>query len=334
MINNSRKNILSEEYSFDDKIKEVCKENPFKPASNAGSFYISNTDNGLHIFIGKESESNFNATITNKDGVTVNINNEMVSPMDENSEKENVDIEDIKKEGFGFFNKAKETFGHIKTAIDKVNDATDGLKIAYKKTTKAMTKMFVAVAIVSSVAQIGNIASIAHSNDYSWQPIMTELNDYYAPIYEDFDKNKDIYSICQQDKSLCLTSGALVAVAATKSIALAGTGAALMVAGDISEDKTRLTTFLQSVEKATGYALTKETSENNKLERESENSLNSTQETLHKMESGRSGSNSPTDESLLERTTVSDRTRDTSEISMNSNRISKRDHNRGQSLNM
>ena len=123
-------------------------------------------------------------------------------------------------------------------------------------------------------------------------------------------------------------------MAATKSIALAGTGAALMVAGDISEDKTRLTTFLQSVEKATGYALTKETSENNKLERESENSLNSTQETLHKMESGRSGSNSPTDESLLERTTVSDRTRDTSEISMNSNRISKRDHNRGQSLNM
>ena len=54
MINNSRKNILSEEYSFDDKIKEVCKENPFKPASNAGSFYISNTDNGLHIFIGKK----------------------------------------------------------------------------------------------------------------------------------------------------------------------------------------------------------------------------------------------------------------------------------------
>ena len=95
--------------------------------------------------------------------------------MDENSEKENVDIEDIKKEGFGFFNKAKETFGHIKTAIDKVNYATDGLKIAYKKTTKAMTKMFVAVAIVSSVAQIGNIASIAHSNDYSWQPIMTDV---------------------------------------------------------------------------------------------------------------------------------------------------------------
>lgn len=334
MINNSRKSILSEEYSFDDKIKEVCKENPFKPASNAGSFYISNTDNGLHIFIGKESESNFNATITNKDGVIVNINNEMVSPMDENSEKENVDIEDIKKEGLGFFNKAKETFGYIKTAIDKVNDATDGLKTAYKKTTKAMTKMFVAVAIVSSVAQIGNVASIAHSNDYSWQPIMTELNDYYAPIYEDFDKNKDIYSVCQQDKSLCLTSGALVAVAATKSIALAGTGAALMVAGDISEDQTRLTTFLQSVEKATGYALTKETSENNKIERESENSLKSTQETSHRMEPGRSGSNSPTDESLLERTTVSDRTRDTSEISINSNKISKRDHNRGQSLNM
>lgn len=340
MINNSTKDALDKEYSFDDKIKEVCKENPFKPASNAGSFYISNTDNGLHIFIGNESDSNFNATITNKDGVTVNINNDTVSPMEDNIE-EAIDTDEVKKGASGFFNKAKETFGHIKKAIDKVSDATEGVKTAYKKTTKAMNKMFVAVAVVSSVAQVGNVASIAHSNDYSWQPTMTELSDYYAPIYEDFDKNKDIYSICQQDKSLCLTSGALVAVAATKSMALAGTGVAIMVAGDVSEDQTRFNTFLQSVEKATGYALTRETSEKNRLEREDELAQETplinreTQETSHKLESGRSGNSSPDEErDSLERTTTSDRTRDTSEVSTESNKTEKRNYNRGQSLSI
>lgn len=339
MINNSTKGALDKEYSFDDKIKEVCRENPFRPASNAGSFYISNTDNGLHIFIGKESESNFNATITNKDGVIVNINNDMVSPMEDNIEEKSIDVDEVKKSASGFFNKAKEAFGHIQKAIDKVNDATEGVKTAYKKTTKAMSKMFVAVAIVSSVAQVGNVASIAHSNDYSWQPTMTELSDYYAPIYEDFDKNKDIYSICQQDKSLCLTSGALVAVAATKSMALTGTGAALMVAGDVSEDQTRLNTFFQSVEKATGYALTKETSEKNRLEREElaqETPLvnRETQETSHKLESGRSSSSPDEERDFIERTTTSDRTRDTSEISTESNKTGKRNYNRDQSLSI
>jgi hypothetical protein len=341
MINDSTKGVLDRNYSFDDKIKEVCRENPFRPASSsAGAFYISNTDNGLHIFIGNESESNFNATITNKDGVTVNINNDSVSPMQDSLEDDVANVDEIKKGASGFFSKAQETFGYIKKVIDKVNEATEGVKTAYKKTTKAMSKMFVAVAIVSSFAQVGNMASIAHSNDYSWQPTMTELGDYYAPIYEDFDKNKDIYSICPQDKSLCLASGALVAVAATKSMALTGTGAALMVAGDVSEDQTRLNTFLQSVEKATGYALTKETSEERRLEREGASQSTplhnrETQETSHRIESASAGDTPlPSNNESLERTKVNDRTRDIAEIPVDSNRINKRNYNRGQSLNM
>lgn len=339
MEKKSTKSALDKEYSFDDKIKEVCRENPFKPVSNAASLYISNTDNGLHIFIGNKSDSSLNATIINKDGVTININNDTVSPMEDNIE-EAIDTDEVKKSASGFFNKAKEAFGHIRKAIDKVNNASESVKTAYKKTTKAMSKMFVAVAIVSSVAQVGNVASIAHSNDYSWQPTMTELSDYYAPIYEDFDKNKDIYSICQQDKNLCLTSGALVAVAVTKSMALAGTAGAIMVAGDVSENQTRLNTFLQSLEKATGYALTRETSEKNRLEREElaqETPLvnREIQETSHKLESGRNGSSSPDEErDSLERTTTSDRTRDTSEISTESNKTGKRNYNRRQSLSI
>ena len=339
MKKKSTKSALDKEYSFDDKIKEVCRENPFKPVSNAASLYISNTDNGLHIFIGNKSDSSLNATIINKDGVTININNDTVSPMEDNIE-EAIDTDEVKKSASGFFNKAKEAFGHIRKAIDKVNNASESVRTAYKKTTKAMSKMFVAVAIVSSVAQVGNVASIAHSNDYSWQPTMTELSDYYAPIYEDFDKNKDIYSICQQDKNLCLTSGALVAVAVTKSMALAGTAGAIMVAGDVSENQTRLNTFLQSLEKATGYALTRETSEKNRLEREElaqETPLvnREIKETSHKLESGRNVSSSPDEKrDSLERTTTSDRIRDTSEISTESNKTGKRNYNRGQSLSI
>jgi hypothetical protein len=318
---------FNKKYLFSDKIKEVCKDNPFRPASSSRSFHISNTNDGLHIFIGKESQSSFNATITNRDGVTVNINNDNVIPMGKENSTENkdIDVDAVKNGASNFFDTAKNTINKIKSAIDTVNDFSEGFKVAYKKTTKAMSKMFIAVAVVSSIAQIGNVASIAHTNDYSWTPTVTELNDYYAPLYEDFNKNKDIYSICEQDKSLCITSGALVGLVATKSMALTGAGAAMMVAGDVSEDRTRLNTFLQSIEKATGYALTKETSERNKIDRENENLLkeqtplvsNNVSTTPYRLEDGRLSSSIPIgpEESGIDRTAMQDRVRDTSEIS-------------------
>lgn len=332
MVHNSIDNRLYKNLSFKDKIKEISKDNPFTLSNepDASSFHISNTDDGLHIFIGKDSPSNFNATIINEDGVTFNINNDAVEPIEEDKK---VVKEVVKDASYSFLEQAKKTMEKVKSAISKVDDLTEGAQKAYKKTNKAMSKMFVAVAFVSSIAQVGNIASIAHDNDYSWQPTVTELRDYYAPIYEDFDKNKDIYSICQQDKSLCVTSGALVALVASKSMALTGTGIAVMVAGDVSEDQTRLNTFLKSIEKATGYALTSETSEKNRLEREKE--LNQTifhsdkeiQKTSQVLENTGFDNNRPVpNDKNIERTKVNDRVRDTSEISRN--------NNKSQTLNM
>lgn len=249
------------EVSFEDKIKDVSKENPFVPKVDAESMHIFSSSRGMHIFIGNKSETEVNISINTPDGNTIDVNNiKPVSP----------EKDDVEEKATGIFAQAKETIGKIKEAYKAVDEFSKTAHTAYKKTKKILSKGMIAIAFASVLPQAIDVASMAHSNNYSWQDTRAELVDHYAPLYKEFDIHKDVYAVCEQDRKLCITTGALVGVAASKSVVLLGTGTMLMMASDKAEERTTLGGFLGALENATGYALTRETSELNRLEREQE----------------------------------------------------------------
>lgn len=269
---------------FKDKVKDASNKRNFN-VCDENFFQITNTREGLHIFIGENNESKFSAIFESDDKV-FNIKNDenglFINEKESVDKEPNIDINEIREKSSNFFSKSKKTIEKIKKVCNKFNEATNSIRNLYKKTSKLLGTTFLATAIISSGFQVDNITNIAHDNNYNWENTKAEITEYYNPLYKEFTENKDIYSICKQDKSLCVASGAMVSFAASKSLALVGSGIAVMVADDVLEDKLTLNSFLKSAEKATGYSLTEETSNNKKVERELENQNENNKENAEK----------------------------------------------------